>query len=90
LESGVTALDVADGDGGRGHEGHGAAGFASNGRTRKIIHLTRICAKFIPQWLIDMARNFTFRKGSSRCIKLLAAWLLQRAAPYNCRLPQQN
>jgi hypothetical protein len=29
-------------------------------------------------------------KGAERCIKLLAAWLLRRVAPYNCRFPEQN
>ncbi|WP_321858904.1 hypothetical protein [Burkholderia cenocepacia] len=39
---------------------------------------------------VDLKRNFIRGTGAERCIKLLAAWLLRSAAPYNCRFPEQN
>ncbi|MCA8041639.1 hypothetical protein [Burkholderia seminalis] len=83
----MTALDVADGDGG---EGHGAADFACIDNAGKIIQSMQRGAIYILRRRVDLARNFMLGKGSKRCIKLLAAWLLQGAAPYNYHFPQQN
>ncbi|MGU8083601.1 MULTISPECIES: hypothetical protein [Burkholderia] len=83
----MTALDVADGDGGADHEGASPAVFQ---QTRKMIGFSQHSATAISRNAIDLARNFILAKGAERCIKLLAAWLLRPAAPYNCRFPEQN
>ncbi|MEF9504640.1 hypothetical protein OWS73_23470 [Burkholderia sp. 1B3(2022)] len=83
----MAALNVADGEGWGGHE-------------RRILQVSRIKEERSPddsisgivvlREAIDLKRNFVIGKGAERCIKLLAAWLLRGAAPYNCRFPEQN
>lgn len=83
----MTALDVADGDGSRGHESGSAIDFRAE---RRFVGTRRHFATDVPRNVIDSTGNFIRRWGPERCIKLLAAWLLRPTGPYNCRFPEQN